>query len=111
MSCWSGEMDRRRMARPSADESGLWQRAMRDVAPLRGRRRSDLVPERRHPAGSFVELAEPTERLGKEAGKMPAPWNKPAAKPEPLDRFAGVDRATADRVRRGRYPVVGRLDL
>ena len=29
----------------------------------------------------------------------------------PLDSFAGVDRATAERVRRGRYPVAAPLDL
>jgi DNA-nicking Smr family endonuclease len=30
---------------------------------------------------------------------------------QPLDRFAGVDRATAERVKRGRYPIEARLDL
>ena len=29
----------------------------------------------------------------------------------PLDRFAGVDRATAERLKRGRYQVEARLDL
>ena len=31
--------------------------------------------------------------------------------PPPLDRFAGVDRSTAERVKRGRYPVEAVLDL
>ena len=41
-----------------------------------------------------------------EAEKKPA-----AAAPGPLDRHAGVDRATAERLRRGRTPVEAVLDL
>jgi DNA-nicking Smr family endonuclease len=99
------------MARPSADEIDLWRRAMRDAVPLRGRpARSDLVPERRHPAGP---LPGPNDgKPEKAAGKMPAvPHARLPTPAQPLDRFAGVDRATAERVRRGRYPVAGRLDL
>jgi DNA-nicking Smr family endonuclease len=29
----------------------------------------------------------------------------------PLDRFAGLDRSSAERLKRGRYPVEARLDL
>ena len=36
---------------------------------------------------------------------------QPLLNPPPLDRFAGVDRATDERVKRGRYPVEGVLDL
>ena len=98
------------MARPSSDEITLWRRAMRDVAPLRGRpARSESILERRHPAGS---LATPTDaRAEKTAGILPALSVKSIPPPPALDRFAGVDRATADRVKRGRYPVAGRLDL
>ena len=39
------------------------------------------------------------------------PTQPPLNPPPPLDRFAGVDRATAERVKRGRYPVEGVLDL
>jgi len=98
------------MARPSAEEIGLWRRAMRDVAPLRGRPvRTEPVPERRHSAGLSAVPSDPEP--GKEAGQMPALPNKTAQRLQPLDRFAGVDRATADKVKRGRYPVAGRLDL
>jgi DNA-nicking Smr family endonuclease len=98
------------MDRLSADEVTLWRRAMRDVAPLRGRPlRTEPVPERRHPAGSLVP--PPDRQPEKEAGRMPALPKKPIPAPSQLDRFAGVDRATADKVKRGRYPVAGRLDL
>jgi DNA-nicking Smr family endonuclease len=42
---------------------------------------------------------------------MPALPNNRVPAGEPLDRFAGVDRSTAEKVKRGRYPVAGRLDL
>ena len=98
------------MVRPSAEEIGLWRRAMRDVAPLRDRpARAEPVMERRHPAGpsAVPAVRNPT----KEAGKPPGLPNKPSPVLQPLDRFAGVDRATAEKVKRGRYPVAGRLDL
>ena len=98
------------MVRPSADEIGLWRRAMRDVAPLRAR------PPRESPLPNSSPLAGEESargaRVGAAAGETPAllrPAPPPAA--PPLDRFAGVDRATADKVRRGRYPVTARLDL
>jgi DNA-nicking Smr family endonuclease len=80
---------------------------MHNVAPLR--RAATPVPERRLPAGPLE--AKSYRKLENKAGKMPALPNTPVPSPEPLDRFAGVDRATADRVKRGRYPVTGRLDL
>ena len=56
---------------PSADEITLWRRAMRDVAPLRGRpARTTPVPERRHLAGPLARSV--TRSPEKEAGRMPA---------------------------------------
>ncbi len=47
-----------------------------------------------------------------EAGGTPAvqPAPPPPALP-PLDRQAGIDRASAERLRRGRTPIEARLDL
>ena len=91
------------MRRLSADDLGLWRRAMRDVAPLPGRA---LPPER-----SQV----PERDLGRIAGETHAvQWQAQpqTRRPEPpLDRFAGVDRATAERVKRGRRSIDARLDL
>jgi DNA-nicking Smr family endonuclease len=93
------------MGRIQPDDVGLWHRAMRDVAPLRDR---NLPPAPERDRG---RLARP----GADAGETPAvrslspvPSSPPAP---PLDGFAGVDRATAERVKRGRYPVAARLDL
>lgn len=62
--------------------------------------------------------------MGVNAGGIPAaPTNDPIhpklSKPNPLrpaplpplDRFAGLDRASAERLKRGRYPIEARLDL
>jgi DNA-nicking Smr family endonuclease len=97
------------MGRPPADDSGLWRRAVRDVAPLRGRPQYNPPPL----AGEG--------RVGVKAGETPAvrpagapspSRRQPAPQPlPPLDRFAGIDRATAERLKRGRYPVEARLDL
>lgn len=44
--------------------------------------------------------------------RRPSPQRPQPPQPLPaLDRFAGVDRATAERLKRGRYPVEARLDL
>jgi DNA-nicking Smr family endonuclease len=88
------------MRRLSADDVELWRRVARDIAPLPGRA---PAPDRRHPAG-------PTG----DAGETPAVWTKPARIPipaPPLDQFAGVDRATAERLKRGRRAIEARLDL
>ena len=76
---------------------------MRDVAPLPGRPAPPVpTADRGRPAGPEAD-----------ADETPAvPVKPPAASPlPPLNRRAGVDRATAERLRRGRYPVDAVLDL
>ena len=105
--------------RLSSDDIGLWRRAMRDVAPLRGRPGCPL-PDPPLPG------LDPGSggRTGVNAGGIPAaptndpvhpkPPRPPPALPAPLpplDRFAGLDRASAERLRRGRLPIEARLDL
>jgi DNA-nicking Smr family endonuclease len=70
----------------------LWRRAMRDVAPLPGRVSSPEPPS----------LPPPARDRPAPQRKLPLP---------PLDRFAGLDRANAERLKRGRHPIEARLDL
>jgi DNA-nicking Smr family endonuclease len=87
------------MTRMAPDDIGLWRRAMRDVEPLR--RRAE-TPDRGRPGHHAAEL-----------GEMPALQSPASSQPllPPLDRVAGVDRATAERLKRGRRPIEARLDL
>jgi DNA-nicking Smr family endonuclease len=84
---------RRRALR--AEDSDLWRRAMRHVAPL---------PERPVPKPAPVKRAVPA---------APPVTVPAAASPSlpPLDRFAGIDRATAERLKRGKLAIEARLDL
>jgi DNA-nicking Smr family endonuclease len=86
---------------PKGEEKALWRAAMRDVAPLTRR------------------VAEPAE------APVPAPASpRPAVRarvqsPPPSvvlpelkeDRTPGLDRRSAERLRRGALPIEGRLDL
>jgi DNA-nicking Smr family endonuclease len=97
------------MRRLNPEDAELWRRVAREIAPLPGRALPEdrgrparnapepqLAPDRRHPPGTNL------------AGETPALPRKP---PPPLDQFAGVDRATAERLRRGRRAIEARLDL
>jgi DNA-nicking Smr family endonuclease len=96
------------MPRPLPDEADLWRRAMAGVAPL------PRPDHQRHPHPNPPPLAgEGVRRIG--GGRVGADMTeaaamRPASAPSAED-FAGIDRRTAARVRRGRYPVEARLDL
>jgi DNA-nicking Smr family endonuclease len=86
-------------SKPMPDEGGtIWREAMRDVTPLRGR----VAPVRVAPSRP-VDTAPPPD-------KLPAGPSARAAAP-PLDSFAGVDRANAERLKRGLHPIAATLDL
>ena len=104
------------MMRLSSDDIGLWRRAMRDVIPLRGRaavhEREDERPVA-PPLPERLHIPHPAVEVGEMQAVPPKPA-RPAPLP-PLDRvsgnFAGLDRASAERLKRGRYPIEARLDL
>jgi DNA-nicking Smr family endonuclease len=72
----------------------LWREAMRSVTPLRGR--AAPVP----PApGSTPPAVIEKNRTGQ------------PAQATALDHFSGIDRANAERLKRGLHPIEARLDL
>ncbi len=77
---------------PAGQDRALWSEAMRDVTPLPGRRGPAAPPLQSDPAGP--ELDPASERVR-----------------QPLEQFAGIDRANAERLKRGRHPIEARLDL
>ena len=96
------------MRRLTPEDAELWRRVARDIAPLPGRGLKDPPP----PAAEGGSLRS-GDRVGANTRKTSAVAAKPppAPAPPPLDQFAGVDRATAERLRRGRRAIEARLDL
>jgi DNA-nicking Smr family endonuclease len=76
---------------PRFNDRAIWAEAMRGVTPLRGR-----------PAPAPAAAPE-----GPRAAEGPSI----AADTMPVERFAGIDRANAERLKRGRHPIAARLDL
>jgi DNA-nicking Smr family endonuclease len=78
---------------PGRADRLLWHNAVQSVTPLRGRAVA-VVP------GSGPT---PTATEEKQAGRQ--------LQPPALERFSGIDRANAERLKRGLYPIEARLDL
>jgi DNA-nicking Smr family endonuclease len=98
------------MRRLRAEDVELWRRVARDITPLPGR---SPHPARRHLAGTsgISGNAGETPAVQKKPSAAPSPKSAPSPAPPPLDQFAGVDRATAERLKRGRRAIEARLDL
>ena len=77
---------------PAFNERAIWAEAMRDVIPLRGR----LVLT---PPAAAPEMPRSPEGAAV------------AADTAAVERFAGIDRANAERLKRGLRPIEARLDL
>jgi DNA-nicking Smr family endonuclease len=86
-------MARRAGNAPGFNDRAVWAEAMRDVTPLPGRR--PLAP----PSLSF-DGVQPVTELAPATGV-----------PAPIAQFAGIDRASAERLKRGLRPIEARLDL
>ena len=103
----------RHRRRLSAAERDLWRRAMGDVRPLRPQ--ADPEPEPR----AFLEPRKSAEPEVPAAVRRMRTWRplpeptRPVADAEGLQpgSMVGIDKRTAQRLRRGRLPVEGRLDL
>lgn len=98
--------------RPDEDDAELFRRTFHDVLPIKRRGRIGKVPEPK-PAAVSGRAAAPKRRAVKQTLPSPAaPPHVVHAQPA-LDAgaSAGIDRRTADRFRRGKLPIDGRLDL
>lgn len=88
---------------PTPEERRLWRLATRDVEPLPGRELEPLPPEPA-PTPPPSPQPKPRARPTPPAPKLPLPDLAP-------DRMPGVDRRSAERLRRGRLEIDARLDL
>jgi DNA-nicking Smr family endonuclease len=97
---------------PQADRA-LWHAAMHDVRPLR-RIAAPASPVTAPAAPPAAASRSPTSEAAPAAAprRAPAPpLQHPPSQHPPLDRLAGIDRANAERLKRGRHPIEARLDL
>jgi DNA-nicking Smr family endonuclease len=98
--------------RPREDESALWRAAMQDVRPLRKKG----IERPRPPAVEPAAGAKAKSKPGPASRPVPRAMPQPAAPPRPHPELehgksAGLDRRSAERLRRGKLPIDGRLDL
>jgi DNA-nicking Smr family endonuclease len=85
-----------------AGDSDLWQAALRDVKPLR----------KRKPATPIVKTPPRASRSVDAPAVPPAqPRAAPPLAPISGHRAPGLDKASAERLKRGRYPIEARIDL
>ncbi len=97
---------RRRPAQTTDDERRLWRLSMRDVVPLDGEAPEVFDEDPPEPAAN-TPADPPAETKPRPRGPVPEPM------PVQVDRAGtpGVDRRTAERLRRGLLPIEGRIDL
>ena len=100
---------------PNAEEQALWARMTRDVTPLPGRaeRAAPAAISKPAPGGDAGPSAPAPPAPGLSANRDATRRDAPAKAPPALDlgATAGLDRRLAERFRRGRLDIEGRLDL
>src|SRR5882757_1014070 len=99
---------RRKGQAAAADGLELWHRLTRDIAPLPRRKPLD-----RDRPGRIVRAGE-TPAVPSPPAIVPPPRPPKPSVPDspgpPMDRFAGIDRANAERLKRGKRAIEARLD-
>lgn len=86
--------------RPADDDRAVWRAVTRDTVPLKGRREAPPPPPAPAPTA-----------VGATAAVTRTP--PPAPPPPPLDpgRAPGLDKRTAERLKRGQLPIEAKIDL
>jgi DNA-nicking Smr family endonuclease len=97
--------------RPISDEErALWQMIAKTATPLKRRRKSEPKP--------LPPPEEPAPKFAKPKGKAPPPKAPAPVAPPPVRPHAlthghavGIDKRQAERFRRGKTPIEGKIDL
>ncbi len=90
------------MARKPESDKAIWQSVTADVTPLEGRDRPTAEPSAKNTPSS----------PSRGSGSVPVPARpQKQTPPLKLGSAPGVDRRTAERLRRGQMPIDARLDL
>ena len=93
----------------SEEDRALWARVNRDTEPLRRAQPRAPTGESR-PEPPVAKPARPTKRAPPPRAPSPPPKPKPPPSLAHGD-IAGLDKRSAERMRRGKLPIEGRLDL
>lgn len=92
------------------DDDDLFRRALADAAPLKRRRPQPAKPAAKTKTPPARKTAK--KKAAPVAVPRPVPVSRPKPPPEiAAGDYAGMDRRTADRFRRGQLPIEARLDL
>jgi DNA-nicking Smr family endonuclease len=96
----------------SEEERALWQMIAKTAKPLKRRRKSEpSAPASVPPVGKPTPKA--AHQKSKPAPKAPAPIPPPPQRPHTLAHgiAVGIDKRQAERFKRGKTPIEGRIDL
>src|SRR3954469_23349396 len=96
----------------SEEERALWQLIAKTARPLKRRRKSEPSPAPPAPAEKPAAKS-PRAKAKLPAPKAPAPVAPPPARPHELSHglSVGIDKRQAERFRRGKTPIEGKIDL
>lgn len=89
------------MTRKTEADDEIWRSVTADVKPL----------QRRNKSATPSAPTKPAMRVTETPGSPPSAPARPLPAPRPLGCAPGVDRRTAERLRRGQLPIEARLDL
>jgi len=103
---------RKRDREATPEERRLWERAMGEAKPL------SHAPPRAEPGGPAAETAKPPPRARAPAAAPPSrPPSRPLSRPSsgdqsaPAQSLSGLDKRSAQRLRRGQLAIEAELDL
>ncbi len=94
------------------DDAALWERLVADVAPIRRQVKLRIsAPLAEKPPVQIATPPRVRKAPAPAARVVPIPRGVPQPPPKPPVPFAGIDKRTADRFRKGEMPIDAIIDL
>ena len=99
---------------PSDEDDALWRAVKSEIKPLRGRKRRSAMPTTENAPSDAAKSPPRIAKSFRAEVARPAPPATASARPSPPlspDVSPGVDKRTAERLKRGQLPIEARVDL